>query len=212
MKMMGQPALIGRRLVLTGASALALSGCFGSFGASRALWGWNDGMHPSKWVKWLVFFGLCLIPVYELFLLADALVINSVEFWTGSNPVKNAADGRTITRVATADPNTLRLEVRRAGRLEYVVFCQHRSDGTLALLDASGRPLSVVQEQADGSVEVRGGDHLLLARLDGAATERALSSVQQGQPAHVVLDRELGGRALELGRLRGGAVMLPELL
>ena len=209
---MDQPARIGRRLVLTGASAVALSGCFGSFGASRALWGWNDGMHQSKWVKWLVFFGLCIIPVYELFLIADALVLNSVEFSTGSNPVKSAADGLTITRVATADPKTLRLEVRRAGRLEYVVFCQHRSDGTLALLDASGRPLTVVQEQTDGSVEVRGGDHVLLAHLNAEATKRALSSVQQGHAAHLVLDRELGGRAVELARLRGGAATLPELL
>ena len=212
MKVLVQPAKMGRRLVLTGASTLALSGCFGSFGASRALWGWNDGMHDSKWIKWLVFFGLCIIPVYELFVIADALVINSVEFWTGKNPVKSAADGRTITRVATADPNTLQLEVRRAGRLEYVVFCQHRSDGTLQLLDAEGRPLTVVEEQADGSVEVRGGDRGLLARLDSAATERALSLVRQGQPAHVVLDRELGGRAVQIARLRGVPSVLPELL
>jgi len=212
MKVLVQPARIGRRLVLTGASTLALSGCFGSFGASRWLWGWNDQMSGSKWVKWLVFFGLCIIPVYELFVIADTLVLNSVEFWTGSNPVKSAADGRTITRVATADPNTLRLEVRRAGRIEHVVYCQRRDDGSLQLSDASGRVLSIVQEQADGSLEVRGADQLVLARLDRSASERAYTLVEQGQPAHVVVDRELGGRAVQIARLRGTPTALPELL
>jgi len=212
MKVLVQPARIGRRLVLTGASTLALSGCFGSFGASRWLWGWNDEMSGSKWIKWLVFFGLCIIPVYELFVIADALVINSVEFWTGSNPVKGATDGRTITRVATADPNTLRIEVRRSGRIEHVIYCQRRSDGSLQLSDASGKVLSLVQEQGDGSLEVRGADQTVLARLDRAASERAYSLVEQGQPAHVVVDRELGGRAVQIARLRGVPAALPELL
>jgi hypothetical protein len=189
-----------RRVALTGACSLALTGCFGSFGAVRALWEWNDELHPSKWVKWLVFLGLSIIPVYFLFALADALVLNSVEFWTGSNPIKSGSDGRTVTRVATADPNRLRLEIRRHGELEKVVYCERLAGGALLLLDADGQPLSFVSERSDGSVELRAGDRVLLARLDAAAVQRVSALVARGRPVHALLQQELGARAWRVAR------------
>jgi hypothetical protein len=177
--------------MLTGTSALLLTGCFGSFSATRRLWGWNDDV-GDKWVNWLVFLGLCILPVYELFVLGDVLVLNSVEFWTGSNPVRRVGDGRTVTRVGTADPRTLRLEVRRAGRLEYVAFCRSIAGGGLQLLDASGEPLTSVRAQSDGSIELRAADQAVLTRLGTEASERVFALVEQGEAAHVVLEREVG--------------------
>ena len=189
-----------RRVALTGACSLALAGCFGSFGATRALWEWNDEVHSSKWVKWLVFLGLSIIPVYLLFVMADTLVLNSVEFWTGSNPIKSGADGRTITRVATADPKRLRLEIRRHGELEKVVYCERREDGALLLLDAENQPLSLFSELSDGAVELRAGNRVLLARLDAAAVERVSGRVARGQPVHALLQQELGAHAWRLAQ------------
>jgi hypothetical protein len=211
MKTPHHSARFGRRLALSGACTLVLSGCFGSFGAVRALWDWNDDVSSSKWVDWLVFLGLSIIPVYELFVLADVLVLNSVEFWTGSNPVKNAEGGRSVTRVATADPNTLKLEVRRAGRLEYVAFCRRGADGSVQLLDASGKPLSTVSQQNDGGLQLRGGDQSLLAQLDRAALERVVARVKQGQPVHAMLQRELGENSWQMARL-GNESALPSQL
>jgi Domain of unknown function (DUF3332) len=195
-------SLIGRRRALSLAAALALSGCWGSFGATKGLWHWNDGL-GSKWVKWLVFFGLSIIPVYELFVLGDALVLNSVEFWTGSNPVKSAANGSSVTRVATSDPNVLKLEVRRAGRLVYVAFCRRLPDGRLEILNAEGQPLTSVSEPSDGSLELRAGNHALLAQLDPAAVTRVCAQVAQGRPVHSLLELELGERAWRVARLGG---------
>jgi hypothetical protein len=177
--------------MLAGASATLLSGCFGSFSATRKLWGWNDDV-GNKWVNWLVFLGLSILPVYELFVLADVLVLNSLEFWTGSNPVRRAGDGSTVTRVGTADPKTLRLEVRRAGRLEYVAFCRTLAGGGVQLLDASGQPLTSVRPRDDGSIELRAADEVMLTRLERRAAERVFALVEQGEPAHVVLEREVG--------------------
>lgn len=182
---------LGRRLMLGGASSVVLSGCFGSFSATRKLWGWNDDV-GDKWVNWLVFLGLSILPVYQLFVLADVLVLNSVEFWTGSNPVKRAGDGRTVTRVGTADPRTLRLEVRRAGRLEYVALCRSLADGGLQLLDASGEVMTSVRAKSDGSIELRAADQAVLTRLDRRASERVFALVERGEAAHVVLEREVG--------------------
>ena len=35
----------------------------------------------------LVFIALHIVPVYEIAYLADVIVFNSIEFWSGSNPV-----------------------------------------------------------------------------------------------------------------------------
>lgn len=202
MKKLAASARIGRRLVLSGAGALSLSGCFGSFGAVRALWEWNEDL-GNKWVNWLVFLGLSIIPVYELFVLGDVLILNSVEFWTGSNPVRNASDGRSVTRVATADPNTLKLEIRRHGELERVVFCRRLGGGSLQLLDASGRQLSLVSER-DGGLELRGGDDALLAALDAEALRRVHAGLHAGRPVYALLSLELGERVTRLARASEG--------
>lgn len=190
----------GRRLAMSGVSLVALNGCFGSFNAVRSLWEWNDDVSDSKWVNWLVFLGLSIIPVYALFALADTLVLNSVEFWTGSNPIERTADGRTVTRVATADPSRLRLEVRRGDVLELVAYCQRQEDGTLLILDADGQVLSRVSERADGSLELHARDRELVARLDPAAVRRVNTLVGLGQPVHRVLQRELGDATWQLAR------------
>jgi hypothetical protein len=167
-------------------------------------------LHDSKWVKWLVFLGLSIIPVYELFVLADALVLNSVEFWTGSNPIKRRADGSTVTRVATADPNRLQLVVHRHGRLEYVAYCERQPNGVLQLLGADGQRLSVVDELPDGTLELRARDEALLARLGPAAVRRVSALVEQGQPIHALLQRELGEPAWQLAL--GSSPSTPRIL
>ena len=65
-------------------------GCYGPFNATRNLWHWN-GTIGDKWGQELVFLGLCIIPVYEIFMLGDALIFNSIQFWGGDNPIKPTA-------------------------------------------------------------------------------------------------------------------------
>ena len=61
-------------------------GCFGKFALTRKLYGWNDSL-GNKFVKTIAFWALTIIPAYELMGLGDFLVLNVIEFWTGSNPV-----------------------------------------------------------------------------------------------------------------------------
>ncbi len=68
------------------AGSLMFSSCIGSFGLSNKVLTWNQQV-GSKFVNELVFIGFWILPVYEISLLADLLVINSIEFWSGSNPV-----------------------------------------------------------------------------------------------------------------------------
>lgn len=73
-------------VAITIAASLGLSSCIGSFALTNKLLAWNNTI-SNKFVNELVFFAFCLVPVYEVSALADLLVINSIEFWSGANPV-----------------------------------------------------------------------------------------------------------------------------
>lgn len=77
-----------RRLLaslLAVATIAPLPGCYGSFAATRRLWHWNRGFE-GRWGREGVYLATgVLTPVYGLAAVGDAVVFNSVEFWSGSN-------------------------------------------------------------------------------------------------------------------------------
>lgn len=72
--------------LLIAGTSLVFSSCIGSFGLTNKVLGWNRNI-GSKFVNELVFIAFCIVPVYEVTALADILVINSIEFWSGENPL-----------------------------------------------------------------------------------------------------------------------------
>lgn len=68
--------------------ACFVSGCYGPFNLTRQLHRWN-GQVGDKYVNELVFLALTILPlpVYGVAVLADMVIFNSIEFWTGRNPV-----------------------------------------------------------------------------------------------------------------------------
>lgn len=74
-------------LALTAVALLGTSGCFGSFNLTRKLWSWNKGVSSDKFVRELVFLGLNIVPIYQVAGFIDVVIINSIEFWSGKNPV-----------------------------------------------------------------------------------------------------------------------------
>lgn len=76
--------------------SIMFSSCIGSFGLFNKTRTWNEGISSNKFINELLFIGMWIIPVYEVCLLADVLVINSVEFWTGENPMANVGDVKKV--------------------------------------------------------------------------------------------------------------------
>ena len=68
--------------------SLLSSSCVGNFKLFNKLAAWNVKQFENKWLAELVYLGLSFIPVYGICFLADALVFNSIEFWTGKNPIE----------------------------------------------------------------------------------------------------------------------------
>lgn len=183
-----------RRQALLGGGLLFVSGCYGSFGLTDALYQWNGGL-SQKWVRALVFLGLVLIPVYQLFLLADAIVLNTIEFWTGQHPVysgtdfsqvgerrriKDVGDGQTVTSEVTEDPSVVRHEHRRDGELLRVLYTRRVGEDEVQLLDEAMQVLTVARRQADGGVELRDAEGTPRSRLDAADLRRVEDRVREG--------------------------------
>jgi hypothetical protein len=78
----------------------AVSGCFGSFHLTRKVYNFNKSATPNKWVRWCLFMGMNIIPVYWFAVFGDTVFANAVEFWTGSNPITVQLQPRQVVTPA----------------------------------------------------------------------------------------------------------------
>jgi hypothetical protein len=73
-------------IALIAIMGVALTSCYGKFALVKKVHQWN-GTLGNKFVNEAVFLVLNIIPVYGVCAFADVLILNTVEFWTGSNPM-----------------------------------------------------------------------------------------------------------------------------
>lgn len=64
-----------------------VTGCMGRNALDQSVKDWNLKVADSRWGREGVF--VLLFPVYYVTNLVDLLVINSIEFWSGKNPIDN---------------------------------------------------------------------------------------------------------------------------
>ena len=81
--------------VLLLAATIMLSSCLGSFQLTNKVFKMNKSI-GDKWVNELVFAACCILPVYEITLFVDAVVLNSIEFWTGEKLIANAGEKKVV--------------------------------------------------------------------------------------------------------------------
>ncbi len=145
-------------LVLTVVASLGLTSCIGSFSLTNKLLSWNKGV-SNKFVNELIFFGFWILPVYEVTGLADLLVLNSIEFWSGSNPVAQGTkviegqdgrylvecDGEGYTITSENDGSVVRLDFDETDRSwsvtaegQTVKLLTFVDDMHVKMLDANG--------------------------------------------------------------------------
>lgn len=75
-----------RSLAALALTASLATGCYGSYGAFNKLHGWNGKVSGDKWGRSAVHLALWIVPVYELAILGDFFIFNTVEQFTGQNP------------------------------------------------------------------------------------------------------------------------------
>ncbi len=115
-----------RSIALVLALAFTVQGCYGSFALTRKLWKWNGDL-GNKWASEGVFLIIgAILPVYGICTFVDSLILNSVEFWSGKNPMalKTVTDGDKMAVMKNEGNNTVRISF----------FEKSRPTGTLVLV------------------------------------------------------------------------------
>jgi hypothetical protein len=84
-----------------------LSSCIGSFNLTRTVLDWNRSV-GDKFVNELVFLALNIVPVYSVAVFVDAVVLNTIEFWTDENPMSMKA-GEKQEKIVEIDGKTYQL-------------------------------------------------------------------------------------------------------
>lgn len=79
-----------KRTILTAAVAAllcsSLTSCMGRFALTRNLYAWNEQV-SNKFANEVLFVAFWILPVYEVCGIADLFVLNTIEFWSGDNPM-----------------------------------------------------------------------------------------------------------------------------
>lgn len=67
------------------AASLTMTSCIGSFKLFNGHASWNKTATDNQFLNEIL--GIVISPAYGICMFADALVLNSIEFWTGENPM-----------------------------------------------------------------------------------------------------------------------------
>ncbi len=140
-----------KKFFLTAALAALLcssmTSCMGKFALTKNLYAWNDQV-SNKFVNEIVFVAFWILPVYEVCAIADLLVLNSIEFWSGDNPM-------------TASTKAIDTDHGR-----YIVECDGK--GYDITLESTGEKfrLDFAQESKAWSLQFDGKEYPLLTFID----------------------------------------------
>lgn len=77
-----------KKAIVAGVLAMGLfSSCLGPNRLWNKLHDWNLSATENRWANEGIFLVLNIIPVYGVSYLVDIVVLNSIEWWTGNNPM-----------------------------------------------------------------------------------------------------------------------------
>ena len=128
------------------ALAVPATGCIGRMGLSGKVMKFNLSVTEDRFGREIVFLILYIIPVYPIAGFCDLIIFNSIEFWSGTNPISGQ------DRLAKAGD-----QKHVVGPNGEVAVSTLREDGTI----------DVQITKTDGSV-----DFFNLAREDGRVVAR----------------------------------------
>lgn len=83
-------------------ATILFSSCIGSFRLTNKIKDWNESV-SSKWVNEVIFLAFHIVPVYEISMFVDAVVLNSIEFWTGKSADVEVGDTKVVKNAQGED-------------------------------------------------------------------------------------------------------------
>jgi len=107
-----------------------------------------------------------LIPVYSIATFADAIVFNSIEFWTGKNPVEMSANPSTSRIVQNGKDKYLMSYNKKTDQVSLTSLAQggnnhgiifERTDNMITAKNEKGQVLYSSVQAQDGGVSIYDG-------------------------------------------------------
>lgn len=170
--------------------------CYGPFNLTRNVYHWNSGVKGSgevndKWMKEFVFFGMIVIPVYMFSTLLDAFIFNSIQFWSGDNPVKVSQDEDGRIREVQLGKITASVTWAEDGKSAHVTYVREgqavkqvtieRDGDQLRLRDQKSEMVIMSETANDGSLGFLDRAGRTVDRVSAEAAQRGIEQLREGR-------------------------------
>jgi hypothetical protein len=189
--------IVSKRLLTLGMAgslvfgAAVTTGCFGTFPFARTIWEINKDISSNKFVQWLVFLGLTILPVYEAAVIIDLFVGNSLEFWSGESivvedgeheqppkeKVVELSDGRTA-HMTRLDNKHVHVKIFEDGEVDREYVLDGRGD-SLELRDGEGHLLGAASSAGDGGVLVTDEEGRVIEHHDARSVDQLQDDIKR---------------------------------
>lgn len=162
--------------------SLLFSSCIGSFALWSQLKDWNQGL-GNKFVNELVFLTFHVIPIYGVAYLSDVVVLNSIEFWSGSNPLADVG----TTKIVKGENGEYLIRTNKDGYsiskkgedISIDLIYNHENRTWNASCDGESYELMTMNEDGTITLKLQDGNTVtVLPNPQGLASVRTLSGLQ----------------------------------
>jgi hypothetical protein len=145
----------------------------GKFALLKKLYAWNEKATGNKFIDNLLFWILNIIPVYGIVTFVDVVILNLVEFWTGSNPMAMApgeriekwfSNGKGAEFLAIATQN--QMEIKFKGQPEKDFTLRFDPSSKAWMLDGKEKTICLARELENGQVALNQpvGENLIVSK------------------------------------------------
>lgn len=150
--------------------SFASVGCTGSFMLTKKVYNWHRGL-GEKWSDEFGFLVCSILPIYGISTFADAIVFNSIEFWTGDNPVSEVkvetqrkfvkSGDEKAMMTYNAQANELKIASEKKG-MHPIEIALEKNGNTVITKDRNGGVLYTTTKAENGDFLVYNRDSRLI--------------------------------------------------
>ena len=136
-----------KKLILTLLSTLMLAGCMGTGALATKVKKFNLDVTEHRWGREGTFLALNILWVYRIANILDLLVFNSIEFWSGENPVNGKSP---LVDIPKATVEKMGLSGSESAQIQRI----DENNATLAIYFDNGDKLTFDVVRTDNSYTV----------------------------------------------------------
>lgn len=139
-----------KKAFTSAACAMMLTGCLGQNALFDTVQDWNATATGNKFVNQGISFVFWWVPVYGLSLLGDIVIFNSIEFWTGTNPIskEGAKVAGTTETVTDGMGNQAELTYNADGSIS-VLATSNGAEESYTLIKEDGKVIKIQDDQRE---------------------------------------------------------------